>query len=404
MAKASRNLRPEIWVRRTVALVLSPIGLLIISATRLLIISDYNTTTAISIASSGGYVNTLLGTSISLVPLLLPYLAVFLFLIKRFVLSLIAFGAAILISPTRFAPLTVPGAFSRDWRHTLELITTNSFIAIPLAFGVFVTMLLFFERYGAWRRLSFALAALVTLFLIPYVYYMYPFNQGQHYYEDLARQLWIPAETIVVSHHKPEIGYVLANDGNWTVVLSDPNRTISYYRTSTVLARKACTLKNSSTGRPLVALPHTTAHATPPACYRISSERRISPEPIGISRRWFAKTATTSSSKYHGLPGLERLNICASNQVVAMLRVRLHGASAGFRIVTDGSDVMKPGPIRFAPARKVQTFSLTFVQNLGTSNTFLHTFSVEWRSPTGHLSTAQRAAVELRYRSPPHGC
>jgi len=54
--------------RRSIALILSPAGLLLISAGRLLIVANFNTTTAVTIASSGGFVNTLLGTVIPLVP------------------------------------------------------------------------------------------------------------------------------------------------------------------------------------------------------------------------------------------------------------------------------------------------------------------------------------------------
>ena len=54
--------------RRSIALILSPVGLLLISAGRLIIVSNFNTTTAVTIASSGGFVNTLLGTVIPLVP------------------------------------------------------------------------------------------------------------------------------------------------------------------------------------------------------------------------------------------------------------------------------------------------------------------------------------------------
>src|SRR5215469_8005495 len=86
-------------LRRNIALLLSPVGLLLISVTRLMIVADYNPTTATTIASSGGYVNTILGTVVPLVPLFLPYLAVVLLLLRRFVLGFLAFGAALLISP-----------------------------------------------------------------------------------------------------------------------------------------------------------------------------------------------------------------------------------------------------------------------------------------------------------------
>lgn len=90
---------------RWMALLFSPIGILLISATRLLIISDYNTTTAVTIASSGGYINTLLGSIIPLVPIFMPYLALLLLLFRRFILAVIALLFAAVMSPT---PLVLP--------------------------------------------------------------------------------------------------------------------------------------------------------------------------------------------------------------------------------------------------------------------------------------------------------
>jgi hypothetical protein len=84
----------------TIALLLSPAGLLLISATRLLIISDYNPATASAIVSSSGYVNTLLGTIIPLVPIIMPYLALILLFFNRVIIGILALLATALISPT----------------------------------------------------------------------------------------------------------------------------------------------------------------------------------------------------------------------------------------------------------------------------------------------------------------
>jgi hypothetical protein len=92
---------------KSIALLLTPVGLIFIGAARLFIISDYNTTTAVTIASSGGYVSTLLGSVIPLVPVFMPYAALFLLLFKKFLLSIIAFVFAVFITPT---PLTLPAA------------------------------------------------------------------------------------------------------------------------------------------------------------------------------------------------------------------------------------------------------------------------------------------------------
>lgn len=95
-------------------------GLLVISATRLLIISNYNATTATAVASSGGYVNTLLGSVIPLVPVTLPYLAVLLLGFRRILLASLTAVAALLVSPAHvtFPHLIDPNsglAVKYDW-------------------------------------------------------------------------------------------------------------------------------------------------------------------------------------------------------------------------------------------------------------------------------------------------
>ena len=79
--------------------VLSPSVLVFISAVRLLIIANYDPTTASSIASSIGVVGTLLGTLIPIVPALLPVLVLaFIALRKPLLLLFAGFGTA-LVSP-----------------------------------------------------------------------------------------------------------------------------------------------------------------------------------------------------------------------------------------------------------------------------------------------------------------
>jgi hypothetical protein len=108
--------------KRSIALILSPIGLLLISAGRLIIVSDYNTTTAVTIASSGGYINTLLGSVIPLVAIFAPYLALLLLLLKRFLLSLMVFAFAAFITPS---PISMPEVLSlakADWHQFTQLV------------------------------------------------------------------------------------------------------------------------------------------------------------------------------------------------------------------------------------------------------------------------------------------
>ncbi len=115
---------PDIPKKRSIALILSPVGILLLSAARLIIVADYNTTTAVTIASSGGYINAFLGSVIPLIPVFAPYFALALLLFKRFLLSVVVFTFAAFITPTAISLSQLHGLavtdgrqLLADWRH-----------------------------------------------------------------------------------------------------------------------------------------------------------------------------------------------------------------------------------------------------------------------------------------------
>lgn len=73
--------------------------ILFASATRLIIISNYDTATATTVASSTGAISTLLGTVVPLLPLFLPALFIILIVFRRWSLALLTALAAGLVSP-----------------------------------------------------------------------------------------------------------------------------------------------------------------------------------------------------------------------------------------------------------------------------------------------------------------
>src|SRR6185312_9340252 len=111
--------------RRTIALILSPIGVLLISAGRLIIVANFNTTTAVTIASAGGFINTLLGTVIPLVPVFMPYFALLLLLSRHFLLSILAFAFTAFITPTSITLIDVLDLVQTDWHHLVIMISDN---------------------------------------------------------------------------------------------------------------------------------------------------------------------------------------------------------------------------------------------------------------------------------------
>lgn len=246
------------WTRRNVALILSPVGLLLISVTRLLIVADYNTTTAIAIASSGGYVNTLLGTVIPLVPIILPYLAIALLIFRRFVLSTLTFGATLLVTPTRLAPLTALNSFKGDWHRVVVLVSGHLLLSIFIIGTLLIIDLSAFTRtFGRGSFIAITLALLATAFLLPYVLYVYPFPPVRNppgpmpnYYAEFMRQPWLPAEHITVKSGVPIVGYALTEDDHWMVVLKAAPRIIHYIPAGDVTSRSVCQVNSQESKIP----------------------------------------------------------------------------------------------------------------------------------------------------------
>src|SRR5215831_4225079 len=150
--------------RLTIGLILSPVGLVLISAARLIVVSDYNTTTAVTIAASSGYLNTLLGSVIPLIPVFAPYVALILLLFKRFFLSIIAFVFAAFITPT---PLTLSQLLiiaEADWHQLAGLVSGEWLITIAVVLAI-VAILWNYSRSLA-EAVSIVAVAVVAISLL----------------------------------------------------------------------------------------------------------------------------------------------------------------------------------------------------------------------------------------------
>jgi hypothetical protein len=142
------------------ALLLSPIGVLLLSAVRLLVVSDYNTTTATTVAASGGYVNTLLGSIAPLVPTLVPFVALLLLLFRQFFLSALAFAVTLFIAPTSLSlPVTRHLAIV-DEHRVVTAISQHRAISVV----VFLFILLAAWTYH--RSLSDAISAVLAVVVV----------------------------------------------------------------------------------------------------------------------------------------------------------------------------------------------------------------------------------------------
>jgi hypothetical protein len=250
----------------TIALLLSPIGLLLISVARVLIVSDYNTVTASVIVSSGGYVNTLLGTIIPVVPLFLPYLALVLLFFNRVILAILAMLATALVSPVAGGRSAVANLADKDWNHIL-----GAPIVVDISMGLLafvVTVLLLAVLLGlSFSSFARTVATIACIALIPFVTQSYPLPVGKSFYADLIRQPWLPAEVITFTSDQSIVGYVLADSGTTLTILLNDNRAIYYYPDTTVTNRQVCEIGNAAQMQPLiVVLPAGTGPSQTPPC------------------------------------------------------------------------------------------------------------------------------------------
>lgn len=410
--------------------------------------ADYNTTTAQAIASSGGYVSTLLGTIMPLVPIVLPYLAVLFLIYRRLLLSVLSLVAALCVSPTKLPPLTSSEAVKHalngygTWIYAHVGPITATFTVL-LAFGLYVTkeirhdfraeVVRSLHKSGksvqeaaddhgvsesalrSWDSggtggvaVTLFLAVSASALLLPYFWYIYPVPRTLSYYKALVAQPWLPPERVTAESGSAVIGYVLSASDTWVTILNARTRTIQYYPAAQVTGRLVCQLGSddlgASTSSALLPLFKATNAKLPP-CLASSSRSIVSNTPQPLASEWTARNATTASASFHRVEGLGPLTACGTDLATATLSVELSGGPAGFRIKVDGAGIMKPRAIRFVPVGAHDSFSFTFIERLDQSRQdSRHTFIVEWRSPTRAATTLERATLLLHYQTGAPGC
>lgn len=250
----------------TIALILSPVGILLVSAARLLIVSNYNVTTASGIITSGGYVDTLLGTLLPLVPVLLPYIALALLFFKRVILATLTIIATVFVSS---AAVSAHGFLSVSEHYTAQIgnWSLKNYCAAGLlgvlgAFVVvFLAVLLASAEYTTFFRV---LGTILSIGLIPIVVALYPLPVEGSYYQNQVKQLWLPAEKVTFTDHRTLIIYKLSSDSIFIEALVADSRTIRYLREIHVADQQICLLERADSGRPLVALFHN--NSAVPSC------------------------------------------------------------------------------------------------------------------------------------------
>jgi hypothetical protein len=264
----------------TRALAFSPVGIILISATRVLIVSDYKVSTATAIVASGGYANTLLGSLLPVVPLVFPYLALLLLFSRRFIVGLLALAAAVLVSPLAYSRtqalrlLRANGSHAWDWMIGAPLI-------LVLA-AVVAVLVLFTAIFGA-AEVPRIVGLLLAVAMVPLVLVLYPLPVGASSYAQLVRQPWMPEERFTLAARPPVLGYVLSDTNVSMEVLVQSDRSVVFYPNKLVLAQVICQPVAGSL-RPL--LPLTAQRNPAPPCVQRKKANQPAHAEVLRSNNW----------------------------------------------------------------------------------------------------------------------
>ena len=269
----SRRLTKTLWTAA-----LSPGVVVFASAIRLLIIANYDPTTALSIAAANGVVGTLLGTLIPLIPPFLPLLALILIALRKPLLFLFAFFGALLVSPgyttIKSAAHATEQQFINAWRainssHNSKHLLTLCWKAdrASVIFGVVVAVIIAIDSHKkianrvtadetesesslAATVMMVALGQLIwglllvilfaPLFFFTTTIYHIPWNMNE--VSSVVSKPWLPTELITVKTGSSRVGYTLSNSDGWYVFLLERTRTIEYIPSDDVVSRTLCLL------------------------------------------------------------------------------------------------------------------------------------------------------------------
>ncbi|MFI7696084.1 hypothetical protein ACIBQ6_43935 [Nonomuraea sp. NPDC049655] len=283
--------------------ILSPIVLIFGSAIRLLIISNYDSSTAGAIASLGGVAGTLLGTLVPLIPPFFPVMAFCLYLLRMWKSLLAALIGMAVVVP---AYASVPESLGRGWNAVTSLwslifdseerVILWPSVRPALIFAAFVVAVIILDHYKPFRAKLLAQFSVVeqmrqeleqaedsetsgegtstersrawdrevrvikvnmliehALYVVPTIVFvsivavfgfasithMYHVPYGYTTIKEVARKPWMPLEVIETKTVR-YVGYSIAVRDGWHAILDDKERMIHYVQSVDVVRREIC--------------------------------------------------------------------------------------------------------------------------------------------------------------------
>lgn len=272
---------PEQFPRVVRALILSPAALLLLASVRLLLVSDNDTTNAMSLASAGGVTGTLVGTVIPLLPIWAPFVVILFYFFRRFGLALIAAAITVVVTPAYATPrVAVQSAVyeaDRLWAYLLSYDWSVVWRTYTAAV-IFATLIVIFSFFGGWAGKDFVdgvLSVIGRLFtgLLFAIFGFALLATTQIVYKTplvdwttisaALRQPWLPAEVLTLKSGTTRTGYVLTTKDGWFSVMNEKSRQVEFIAASEVVGRRVCSLNPGTSIRPFIPLDGASANHAP---------------------------------------------------------------------------------------------------------------------------------------------
>ena len=326
MGRHTNKASPTRLSRSMQAVVASPALILFASATRLILICNYDTANAAAMAANGGIIQTLLGSLIPLLPPFLPLLVLVLLVFRRWIAAALAASAAAVVSPAydtwangwnyaiHEAGNLVQRAASPEiamlWQESPRVLICAG---VGLLFAVlgaakgwdsddepFDTWIIARLGHGLWGIIIAAACVLGLLFV--QAVYRVPFDLKNA--SEVVRRPWIPAEQITLTADgapRTYIGYVISTGDDWFEMLIDDDRTIVYVPADTVVSRTVCIPPGSFASTPFHKPLFELHGAQPPQQHQCDTGFRYTQPPVAIN-----PPARDSISAGHGRVAVAR--------------------------------------------------------------------------------------------------
>jgi hypothetical protein len=108
-------------------------------------------------------------------------------------------------------------------------------------------------KFDPWLAIATPLS---TAFLIPFV---------------TSTALWLPPEVITPTTGRPFVGYVLGDEGDFTAILLDNDRTMMVTKSSDIVAQVLCDVESPDSNKPLLAFLGAHKNKRSPMCKDVLS-------------------------------------------------------------------------------------------------------------------------------------